>query len=156
MRDAVMAAYNLNLFNNHCDFVKMANIAQLCNCLQSLFLANGRQFTVTPTYHVFDMFKEHQGAMCCKTQTDDSEISVSASIKDGTVTMTLANLSCTEDKEITLCLNGLDGVVQTAQVTGLGNGDMRAHNTQPVSHRLKDRHRKKADRQKRSACEKGR
>ena len=129
MRDAVMAAYNLNLFNNHCDFVKMANIAQLCNCLQSLFLANGRQFTVTPTYHVFDMFKAHQGAICCQTHADDREVSVSASKKDSTVTITLANLSCTEDKKITLCLTDWDCAACGTQMTVLGNGDMRAHNT---------------------------
>lgn len=129
MRDAVIAAYNLNLFNNRCDFVKMANLAQISNCLQALFLTDGKKFTLTPTYHVFDMFKAHQGATGCKTQADDEKISVSASKKDGTVTVTLANLSCTEDKQIDLCLSDPDSAVRNVQVTTLGTGDMHAHNT---------------------------
>jgi alpha-N-arabinofuranosidase len=129
MRDAVIAAYNLNLFNNRCDFVKMANIAQISNCLHALFLVNGENFTVTPTYYVYDMFKAHQGATCLETQTDDTEISVSASQKENVVTLTLANLSCTEDKSVQLALDKLQGNVRSVWQTTLGNGDMHAHNT---------------------------
>ncbi len=129
MRDAVIAAYNLNLFNNHCDFVKMANIAQVANCLHALFLTNGEKFTVTPTYYVYDMFKSHQGAECLKTETNDTSLSVSASRKDNVWTVTLANLSCVEDKQIELSFAAFGGKIVSTVQTTLGDGNMRAHNT---------------------------
>ena len=60
MRDAIVAAINLNIFNQHSDIVCMANIAQAVNVLQALILTEGEKMVKTPTYHVFDMFKEHQ------------------------------------------------------------------------------------------------
>ena len=68
MRDAMVAALTLNIFNEHCDILGMANVAQLCNNLHSLFLAGGDGFTVTPNYHVFDMYKEHQGGRQLHTE----------------------------------------------------------------------------------------
>jgi len=62
MRDAVLAGLTLDTFNRHADKVAMANVAQLVNCLQSLFLAHEDKFCVTPTYHVFDLYTAHQGA----------------------------------------------------------------------------------------------
>jgi len=62
MRDALVAGVNLNLFNNHCDRVTMANIAQIVNVLQAVILTEGDQLLLTPTYHVFHMFKVHQDA----------------------------------------------------------------------------------------------
>ena len=61
MRDALVAAVNLNIFNKHCDRVKMANIAQLVNVLQSVILTEGKKMILTPTYHAFDMYRCHQG-----------------------------------------------------------------------------------------------
>lgn len=60
MRDAVVAALTLNIFNKHADRVKMANIAQTVNVLQSVALTDGEDMLLTPTYYVFKMFKEHQ------------------------------------------------------------------------------------------------
>ena len=57
----VIAALTLNIFNNRCDVVGMANVEQLCNCLHSLYLASEEHFVETPNYHVFDMFKTQQG-----------------------------------------------------------------------------------------------
>jgi len=62
MRDAIVAGINLNIFNQHSDRVQMANIAQLVNVLQSMILTNKEKMIVTPTYHVFEMYKVHQGA----------------------------------------------------------------------------------------------
>ncbi|NMA34672.1 MAG: alpha-N-arabinofuranosidase, partial [Clostridiaceae bacterium] len=61
VRDALVAGINLNIFNSHCDRVQMANIAQLINVLQSVILTEGEKMVLTPTYHVFDMYKEHMG-----------------------------------------------------------------------------------------------
>ncbi|MCR4721038.1 MAG: alpha-N-arabinofuranosidase, partial [Lachnospiraceae bacterium] len=38
IRDALVAGINLNIFNKHCDRVRMANIAQTVNVLQSVIL----------------------------------------------------------------------------------------------------------------------
>ena len=62
LRDALIAASTLNIFNNHCDRVKMANLAQTVNVLQSLILTNKEKMLLTPTYYVFDLYKYHQDA----------------------------------------------------------------------------------------------
>jgi len=62
LRDALIAGTNLNIFNNHCDRVKMACLAQTINVLQALILTKGNQILLTPTYHVFDMYKVHHDA----------------------------------------------------------------------------------------------
>ncbi len=62
MRDALIAASTLNVFNNHADRIKMANLAQTVNVIDALLLTKGDQMIKTPTYWVFDLFKEHQDA----------------------------------------------------------------------------------------------
>ena len=62
LRDALVAASTLNIFNNHSDRIKMANLAQTVNVLQSLILTKGPQMVLTPTYFVFDLYKVHQNA----------------------------------------------------------------------------------------------
>jgi alpha-N-arabinofuranosidase len=62
LRDALVAASTLNIFNNHCDRVRMANLAQIANVLQSLILTSGDSLVLTPTYWVFDLYKVHQNA----------------------------------------------------------------------------------------------
>jgi alpha-N-arabinofuranosidase len=70
MRDAITAACNLNIFNNHCDRVRMANIAQTINVLQALILTNNDKMILTPTYHIFNMFKVHQDALWIHTKVE--------------------------------------------------------------------------------------
>jgi alpha-N-arabinofuranosidase len=62
LRDALIAGVNLNIFNNHSDRVRMANLAQTVNVLQSILLTKGNKMLLTPTYHVFDMYKVHMDA----------------------------------------------------------------------------------------------
>ena len=62
MRDAMVAALNLNIFQKHTDRLKMANIAQIVNVLQAMVLTDGPRMVLTPTYHVFRMFNVHQNA----------------------------------------------------------------------------------------------
>jgi len=62
LRDAILAAINLHIFQAHADRVTMANIAQMVNVLQAMILTDKEKMLVTPTYHVFEMFKVHQGA----------------------------------------------------------------------------------------------
>ncbi|HWA91443.1 MAG TPA: alpha-L-arabinofuranosidase C-terminal domain-containing protein [Rhizomicrobium sp.] len=62
LRDAVVAALNFNIFHAHADRVRMTNIAQMVNVLQAMILTRGPQMVLTPTYHVFRMFKPFQDA----------------------------------------------------------------------------------------------
>ena len=62
LRDAIAAGVNLNIFNNHCDRVKMANIAQTVNVLQAVILTDNEKMLLTPTYWVFYLYKAHQDA----------------------------------------------------------------------------------------------
>ena len=107
MRDAIVAACNLNIFNAHSDKVVMANLAQAVNVLQALILTEGDKMVKTPTYHVFDLFKTHQGGELCYSHADNCQaggkipmISQSASVKDGVLTVTIANCSIDDDAHI--------------------------------------------------------
>jgi len=62
LRDAMVAALTLNVFQKHADRVSMANIAQMVNVLQAMILTDGPKMLLTPTYHVFEMYKVHQDA----------------------------------------------------------------------------------------------
>lgn len=133
LRDAMVTALTLNIFNNHCDKIMMANVAQLVNNLHALFLAGGENCITTPTYHVFDMYKEHQGAEGIEvTVTDNDEfeksITVSASVKDGKTLVTIGNLSCEEDSVIALEGVGAE-IPKNAEAMLLCHEDIHAHNT---------------------------
>jgi len=132
LRDAVVAAVNLNLFNNHADRVKMANIAQMVNVLQSMILTRKEQMVLTPTYHVFRMFKVHQNAKlipvklaCADYKLEDKSvpsISVSAS-KDsaGRIHVTLVNLNPVTESPVEIDLGGEKALTVTGQVITAGN-----------------------------------
>jgi alpha-N-arabinofuranosidase len=62
LRDALVAAVTFNIFHQHCERVKMANIAQTVNVLQAMVLTREEQMVLTPTYHVFEMYSVHQDA----------------------------------------------------------------------------------------------
>ena len=114
MRDAIVAACNLNIFNRHSDRVIMANLAQAVNVLQALLLTEGEKLVKTPTYHVFDMFKEHQDGenvycFCENVMTGEIPMmSVSASVKDGVMTVTAANCSLEESAELDCDISGFE------------------------------------------------
>jgi alpha-N-arabinofuranosidase len=107
MRDAIVAAVNLNIFNKHADRILMANIAQAVNVLQAVILTDNEKMLLTPTYHVFDMYSGHQGAELIDSyiQTEEAAenvpcLSVSASSKDEKTTVTIANISVSKEYEI--------------------------------------------------------
>ncbi|PCI53404.1 MAG: alpha-N-arabinofuranosidase [Alphaproteobacteria bacterium] len=62
LRDAVIAALNLNLFHQHADRIHMSNIAQMVNVLQAMILTDKEKMILTPTYHVFKMYVPFQNA----------------------------------------------------------------------------------------------
>lgn len=118
MRDAMVAALTLNIFNKHCDRVHMANIAQLVNVLQSMILTEGPRMIKTPTYYVFKLFMDHQENELLDSHLDApcieyGEIRIpaiqeSASIApDGTVHVTLVNPSLKDAQELCIETQGL-------------------------------------------------
>ena len=137
VRDALIAAVTLNIFNNHADRVKMACLAQMVNVLQAVILTEGPKMLLTPTYHVMHMYKGHQGGSLLPTQivnggtvgTGESvvpRLNVSASRKDGAVTVTAANLSLTEAAQVTLSFQRLSPSQVKAVIL---SGEVHAHNT---------------------------
>ena len=138
MRDALIAGITLNIFNKHSDRVKMANLAQIVNVLQSVILTDGADMILTPTYHVFDMYKYHQDAMLVDSSIETETIGVeeewqvpnlteSVSVaEDGAVHITLTNLSLDKDYEIRTILTDY----QVNEVKGeIVHGEMHEMNT---------------------------
>ncbi|MBP3541143.1 MAG: alpha-N-arabinofuranosidase [Clostridia bacterium] len=114
MRDAMVAAIHLDIFNRHADRIPMANIAQMVNVLQAVILTDGAEMLLTPTYHVFDMYRPHMEAQLldCMVASDMltgslKKVTASASIKDGAVTLTCSNLSDVDEEEVLIQVNGL-------------------------------------------------
>ena len=92
IRDALAAAVTLDIFHAHCDRVTMANIAQTVNVLQSMILTDKEKMLLTPTYHVFDMYKVHQDATALPVEV------AAAEIKDGDRTIPTIHATASRDK----------------------------------------------------------
>ena len=140
MRDALVAGMNLNLFNKHSDRVKMANIAQMVNVLQSVLLTEGPGMIKTPTYYVFRMFAAHQGAFLLSSSLESAGIagcgentcpklmeSVSMDAAGG-ITITLTNNSLTDSEELEILLSENAGAYRVREAICL-SGAMNAFNT---------------------------
>jgi alpha-N-arabinofuranosidase len=138
MRDALVAALSLDIFNKHCDRVRMANIAQTVNVLQAMILTKNEQMLLTPTYHIFDLYAVHQDATLapCEVQSERYElgdysipaVSASASVdRDGKLHITLSNANPHKDLSVNLYVRGM----KSRKVQGrlLQGESMNAHNT---------------------------
>ena len=103
IRDAMVAAVTLNIFHKHADRVHMANIAQMVNVLQAMILTDGEKMVLTPTYHVFDLYKHHQEAIHVKTDDiKDAKISYTMTEKDGKLSVSICNYSLVEETELSI------------------------------------------------------
>ncbi len=145
MRDAFVAALTLNIFNKYTDRIKMANIAQIVNVLQSMILTKDDRMLLTPTYHVFEMYKVHQDAMYLPIDilADTKEIrgkeiqsvSSSASSKEGVVNVTLANIDLTEEKTVNIDISQIK--VKNIRGRILTSNNITDHNTFENPHLVK-------------------
>jgi len=132
MRDALVAATTLDIFCKHSERIPMANIAQTVNVLQAVILTNENKLLLTPTYHVFDLYKNHQNATrlehWLETPEVDSvpQLSATASEANGTITLTVSNASVTEPAEIDLTVLGKNITTASARML---TGTYNAHNT---------------------------
>lgn len=147
LRDAVVAAVNLNLFNQNARRVRMSNIAQMVNVLQAMILTDGPKMVKTPTYYVYDMYKIFQNATSIpftlnttKYSMDGKDLpAVTASLAQGTdgrLYMALVNLDPVNDANIDLKLNGeintiLAGRILTAKAINTKNTFDNQHAIEP-------------------------
>ncbi len=158
VRDAIMTALTLDTFNRHPDKVAIAACAQLINCIDSLFLSHEEHFITTPVFHVFDMYKEHQGGQAVRVQFSVPDISFprkairkqlsstgdeavvggpdarlwglngSASVTGKVLTLTVVNPHLTEPRPSQIMLRG-DASAASAEAEVLGGEDVHDHNT---------------------------
>jgi alpha-N-arabinofuranosidase len=138
LRDALVAGSTLNIFNNHCDRVKMSAIAQMVNVLQAMILTDKEKMLTTPTYHVFDLYTVHQDATLLPTELQSADyqlgdakvpaLNVSASKdKEGKIHVTFCNLNPNAAQEVACELQGTK--VQKVSGRVLTAAEMNAHNT---------------------------
>lgn len=139
LRDALIAGITLNIFNKHCDRVKMAALAQMVNVLQAVLLTEGEKMIKTPTYHVMHMYRHHQGADLLESSLTGVDIigpeewqvpKVTESVsmdQEGVITITMNNLSMSDGEEVEIWLSE-DGyhVTEARIVTG---NDVHNYNT---------------------------
>ena len=133
MRDALIAAVTLNIFHKHADRVKMANLAQIVNVLQAVIFTDGEKMLLTPTYHVFDLYKVHQDATLLPSSTrcnkykagkySVDQISASASKdKSGVIHVSVANLDPNKSATVDVDIRGYSAKgVSEARVLTSGN-----------------------------------
>lgn len=143
MRDAVLAGLTLDTFNRHADKIAMANVAQLINCLQSLFLAHEDKFILTPTFHVFEMYAAHPNAQSVRAEfvapratytrndkpADFRGLAGSASlnVNGKQLTLTVVNPDLTNAHETEIAVGGAR--IGSCQARVLSAGDVHTHNS---------------------------
>jgi len=141
MRDAVLAGLTLDTFNRHADKVVMANVAQLINCLQSLFIAHEDKFILTPTFHVFEMYAAHPGAQSVRAEfvsprvsytrddkpSDFQGLGGSASLNGKQLTLTVVNPDLTIARETEIAVSGAR--ISSCYARVLSAGDVHSHNS---------------------------
>jgi alpha-N-arabinofuranosidase len=146
LRDALVAALTLDTFNRHAEKIDMANIAQLVNNLQSLFLADGDKFVAMPNYHVYSMYRPHQAGKAVRLIVEADDVSFyvggqhdrrqgqlfrvagSASRRDPKrATLTLVHTHASDPAQVMIRLKG--GLIDHVQWTVLTHDRLNAHNT---------------------------
>jgi alpha-N-arabinofuranosidase len=146
LRDALVSAINLDIFQRHADKIAMANPAQLVNTIHSLFHTYEDKFILTPNYHVFEMYMPHAGATAVRTEfisprvkftrldaarketpVDFWGLNGSASINGKTVTLTVVNPDTKNVREADINING--ATIASASARVLSSTDIHARNT---------------------------
>ena len=135
MRDAFVASLSLDIFHKYTDRLKMANIAQVGNVLQSMILTKGKEMVLTPTYYVFKMYKVHQDATYLPFEISCQQVSVrdkrtlplisatASKNKDGKIHISLSNVDEDNEQEVIVNLPGIQAtkaageMLTSAQVT---------------------------------------
>jgi alpha-L-arabinofuranosidase len=153
LRDALISAINLDIFQRHADKVTMANPAQMVNTIHSLFHTYEDKFILTPNYHVFEMYMPHSGATAVRTEfvapkatftrldAQRKEVPASlwglngsASLKDKQLTLTVVNPSAKDTREAEISIRGAS--IKSGESRTLTSSDIHARNTFANPHGL--------------------
>ncbi|MCD6386613.1 alpha-N-arabinofuranosidase [Candidatus Sumerlaeota bacterium] len=142
MRDAMFAAATFHCFHKHANGLFMTNMAQTANVLQALILTKGQHLIVTPTYHVYEMFRPHQDGklVACNItnnpvltlpngkEQEAISVSVTSSEAENELFLSILNLDLHEDFTVTFRLY-IESQWEIIQVRRLTTKDIREHNT---------------------------
>ena len=140
MRDAIVAALNFDIFHKYTRRLKMANIAQVVNVLQSMILTNETQMVLTPTYYVFKMYNVHQNAEYLETDVKSGStaadfksasvpaVDVTASRKDGETHISFVNTLLDKPQTVSVSFNAQDAVSNVLSAEILTSKDVHDHN----------------------------
>jgi alpha-N-arabinofuranosidase len=146
MRDAILAGATLNIFHNHSDRVRMANLAQTVNVLQAVILTEGEKMLLTPTYHVMEMYNVHQDATLLPLHLKTNEyvygneklpaVSASASRDaQGLTHISLVNIDAKNNQEIAIELRGTKYTSVTGRI--LNSEKLQDHNSFDMPEKVK-------------------
>ncbi|MDX2432240.1 MAG: alpha-N-arabinofuranosidase [Bacteroides sp.] len=138
MRDALVAALSLNYLNERCERIEMANIAQTVNVLQSLIFTDGEKMMLTPTYHIYDMYKVHHDATLLPLDLASPDykfgdqslpaVQASASLdKEGKIHISIVNIDPQNSRETVI--NLLASELKNVSASILSSVEMNSHNT---------------------------
>jgi len=138
LRDAMVGAVTLNIFHGHADRVRMTNIAQMVNVLQAMILTDKGKMVLTPTYHVYHMYKPFRGATTLPINAGKSDAQVASEVPlmlsasaargtDGRIHIALANMDLHEGSHLSIKVEGASPRAFTGQI--LTAAAMDAHNT---------------------------
>lgn len=152
IRDAFVAALSLNVFHKYAERIKMGNIAQIANVLQSMILTKDNQMVLTPTYYVFKMYQPHQDATFLPSKVENSAVrlvlnerfdrghfeegetrplptlsATSSRSADGKIAISLSNVDINESQQVTVNLNGFNA--KKVSGTILSSQAINDHNT---------------------------
>lgn len=127
MRDAIAAALNLDIFARHADRVRMANIAQMINVIQSMILTDNEKMLLTPTYHIYRMYVPFQDAKLLQVRLDAGEYrfgdvvlprldAIAARASDGKVWLSLTNVDPGKPAEVDIAALGFTARAASGEV----------------------------------------
>ena len=138
LRDGLLAGLSFHIMHEHNDRVKMANIAQVVNVLQAMILTEREKMLLTPTYHVFEMYKVHHDATRLPLDLEAPDyqfegrkmpaLSVSASrASDGDVHVSIVNAHAHDAVRLECALKGVEAKKVSGRI--LASNKLDAHNT---------------------------
>jgi alpha-N-arabinofuranosidase len=123
----MIAGVTLNIFNNHCERVRVANLAQTVNVLQAVILTNKEKMILTPTYHVMEMYNVHQDATMIPVNVQSNDyvlgneklpaVSVSASKDQNGVThISLVNIDASKPQTVSIDMHGMTAATVSGRI----------------------------------------
>ena len=142
LRDALITSLHFDAFHRNAQRLVMANIAQTVNVLQAMLLTFDDMVVKTPTYHVFEMNKDHHDAARLDVHVLDAAptaryndatvplVTTTATAKHGRALISLTNLDPDADHTVAYDLRGGGASDVSARI--LHADSPQCHNTHAV------------------------